>query len=235
MIKLSSSDLLRGIVGESEARVRQITSLIEALAPVTVGVDEIDALAPARGKVMMTDSGVNRRVTNMLLEWLGNRRRKSFLIGATNFLEDIDFAFLRAGRFDEICLIIPPDATARKQILTLHSSVIRKLPLTPKLDLTEIAGQPTFMWTPAELEKLCLDAARTGMEQDAKKITLTHFRDALNNIKINVKERQTKIQTGVAKMKELDIVNKGFLDAQLKVFEKGEGDKDRVRAFIDNL
>jgi len=59
MIKLSSSDLLRGIVGESESRVRQITTLIEALAPVTVGVDEIDALAPARGKVMMTDSGVN--------------------------------------------------------------------------------------------------------------------------------------------------------------------------------
>jgi len=59
MIKLSSSDLLRGIVGESESRVRQITNLIEALAPVTVGVDEIDALAPARGKVMMTDSGVN--------------------------------------------------------------------------------------------------------------------------------------------------------------------------------
>lgn len=40
MVKLSPGDLFRGIVGESEGRVRQITNLIESLAPVVVMIDE---------------------------------------------------------------------------------------------------------------------------------------------------------------------------------------------------
>jgi DNA replication protein DnaC len=97
MIKLSASDFFRGIVGESESRVKRLTTIIESLAPVVVMIDEVDALAMKRGAVMQTDSGVQRRITNMLLEWLGQRDRRSFLIGATNFIEQMDPAFVRPG------------------------------------------------------------------------------------------------------------------------------------------
>jgi intein-encoded DNA endonuclease-like protein len=40
MVKLTPADLFRGIVGESESRVKQITTLIESLAPVVVMIDE---------------------------------------------------------------------------------------------------------------------------------------------------------------------------------------------------
>ena len=52
----------------------------------------------------MTDSGVSRRITNMLLEWLGGRNRKSFLIGCTNFLENMDTAFIRSGNLHFSCV-----------------------------------------------------------------------------------------------------------------------------------
>jgi len=97
MVKLSPADLFRGIVGESETRVKQLTKLIESLAPCVVNIEEVDQIALARGSVLMTDSGVNRRITNMLLDWLGQRDRRSFIIGSTNFLRDMDPAFVRAG------------------------------------------------------------------------------------------------------------------------------------------
>jgi len=96
-IKLGGSDFFRGIVGESESRVKRITNILESLAPVVVMMDELDAIAIKRGLVAMGDSGVQRRITNMLLDWLGRRERKSFLIGATNFIEQLDPAFIRPG------------------------------------------------------------------------------------------------------------------------------------------
>ena len=97
MIKLNPADLLRGYVGESESRTRQVTLLLESLAPILIHVDEFDAMAPARDKVMMTDSGAGRRVTNQLLEWMGDRNRRSFIVGTTNYLGDIDEAMIRPG------------------------------------------------------------------------------------------------------------------------------------------
>jgi AAA+ superfamily predicted ATPase len=40
MVKLTPADLFRGIVGESESRVKQLTMLIESLAPIVVHIDE---------------------------------------------------------------------------------------------------------------------------------------------------------------------------------------------------
>jgi len=191
MIKLSPADLFRGIVGESEARVRQITTLIESLSPAVIMIDEIDQLALKRAGVMITDSGVSRRVTNMLLEYFGRRDRKSFLVGCTNFIEQMDTAFIRAGRVDEIILVLPPDREAREEILKLHCTKIRKIP-AKEIDFKEIA-EKTFMWTGAELEKLCLDSARLAMAQDSKYVTMEHFDEALGNIEVNITERQERI------------------------------------------
>lgn len=195
---------------------------------------QVDQIALARGKVMMTDSGVNRRVTNMLLDWLGQRNRKSFLVGCTNFLESMDLAFLRAGRVDEVCLVLPPDATARKEILELHCTKVRKIPVEAKLNYQQIADK-TFMWTGAELEKLALDASRLAMEATATKVTMKHFEDAMERVEVNVKQRSETIQGMVATMRKMENVSKAFLDESLKEFAHGEKDRSRVKSFIENL
>jgi len=232
VIKISPADLLRGIVGETESRIRQLTQLIESLAPVVVFVDEIDQLFLAREQVMMTDSGVSRRMTNMLLDWLGDEGRKSFIVGATNFIEQMDFAAIRAGRIDEIILVLPPDEKARQQILKVHTSVIRKIPLD-NVDLNEIAKK-TYLFTGAELEKLCLEAARLAMDEDAEKVKMEHFEEALKGFEININERQGRIRRMVQQMRRLENVNQNFLKEALHEFTSQESDT-RIKSLVEGL
>ena len=154
MVRIRPSTFLSRYVGETEARIRRITQILDAMAPNIVFCDEIDQLAMARDRIAMGDSGVFRRLISGLLEWLGKRDRESFLIGATNYVEALDRAFIRHGRIDEIILVLPPDYEARKEILRIHTSVVRKIPLG-KVDLDEIAKN-TALWTGAELEHLCM-------------------------------------------------------------------------------
>lgn len=232
MVKLTPADLFRGIVGESESRVKQITTLIESLAPVVVMVDEVDQIATPREQVLMTDSGVSRRITNMLLDWLGQRNRKSLLVGCTNFMP-LDPAFIRAGRVDEICLVLPPDQEARKEILEVHTAKIRKVPVKD-VDLEEIARK-TFMWTGAELEKLVLDAARLAMEREDQYVTTEHFNDAIRGVEVNVTERKDKIQQMITTMKKLENVNRTFLEDAIKDFVKAEKDESRIKGMLEAL
>ena len=232
MIKLTPADLFRGIVGESEARVRQITTLVESLAPVVVMIDEIDQIAMPRERVMMTDSGVSRRVTNMLLDWLGQRNRRSLLVGCTNFMP-LDQAFIRAGRVDEICLVLPPDLEARKEILEVHTRRLRKIPIKD-VDFDEIARK-TFMWTGAELEKLVLDAARIAMERGIKNVTMECFDEAMDGIEVNASERREKIQRMIQTMRSLENVNRTFLKDAVKEFIKAEKDESRVKGMLEVL
>jgi SpoVK/Ycf46/Vps4 family AAA+-type ATPase len=46
-----------------------------------------------------TDSGVRRNLFSTLLSWLASPR-KSIVIATTNVPEQLDDAFIRAGRFD---------------------------------------------------------------------------------------------------------------------------------------
>jgi len=85
MIKLTPADFFRGIVGESESRVRRIFNIIESMGRIVVYIPEIDQLFIKRGAVMMTDSGVQRRITDMMLDRTGKRDREYFLMASTNY------------------------------------------------------------------------------------------------------------------------------------------------------
>jgi SpoVK/Ycf46/Vps4 family AAA+-type ATPase len=231
MVSIDASTFLRGIVGETEARVKQVTQLIESLAPVVVFIDEFDQLTLSRQTVMSTDSGVTRRMTNMLLSWLGSEDRKSFVVGATNFVGDVDPAFLRPGRMDEIIPVFYPDYEARLGILKVHTSVVRKVPLK-NVDLEAIAKR-TYMWTGAELEKLVIEAASLAMSENAEYVTQDHFEQALKSIEVNVNEREQRLRGMINELRKLEIVNQSFLRRALEFYVKSESSvSERVKSVI---
>jgi AAA+ superfamily predicted ATPase len=233
MVALNPSDFFRSLVGETEYRVKMITRVIESLAPIIVFIDEIDQLAMSREKMMITDSGVSRRFTNMILEWLGDTNRKSFIVGATNYISDVDPAFIRPGRIDEIIVVLPPDYEARKQILQVHTSVIRKIPYE-NVDFSELAKM-TLLWTGAELEKLTLSAARNAFRRKSKKVTMQDFTDAFNSIEINIQERERTVQRVITEAKKLENINKEFLNKALKVFASDASMNERVKSLLAQL
>jgi len=231
MIVIDPSTFLRGIVGETEARVKQVTQLIESLAPVVVFIDEFDQLTLSRQAVMSTDSGVTRRMTNMLLSWLGSEDRRSFVVGATNFVNDVDPAFLRPGRLDEIIPVFYPDFKARLEILKVHTSVIRKVPLKD-VDLDSIAKK-TYMWTGAELEKLVIEVASLAMTEGLEHVTQEHFEQALRSIEVNINEREQRLKQMINELRKLEIVNQSFLKKALEFYVKSESTvSERVKSII---
>jgi SpoVK/Ycf46/Vps4 family AAA+-type ATPase len=231
MITIDPATFLRGIVGETEARIKQVTQIIESLAPVIVFIDEFDQLALSRQAIVSTDSGVSRRMANMLLTWLGDESRKSFVVGATNFVQDVDPAFLRPGRLDEIIPVFYPDFRARLEILNVHISIVRKVPLKD-VNLEEIARK-TYLLTGAELEKLVIEAASIAMSENAEYVTQEHFEQALRSIEVNINEREQRLKQMINELRKLEIVNQLFLKKALEFYVKTESSvSERVKSII---
>jgi ATP-dependent 26S proteasome regulatory subunit len=191
MVKLSPSQLFHGVVGESEKAVRRVVKVIEAMAPVVVFIDEADQLLTSRAEVSVgTDSGVTRRVVSALLEWLGSRERRSFVVFATNYARDIDKAFLRPGRIDAVIPVLLPDREARREIFRIHTRVLRRVPLedvdtgfiVPTTDTIEdYVVRSTELWTGAEIEKMVVTAAWYALDAGSKSVRMEHIEQAIRD------------------------------------------------------
>lgn len=220
MVSLSSADLLRGIVGESEQRTRKIARIIESMAPIVVFIDEADQLFQSRGAVMSTDSGVFRRVQNILLEWLGNEERKAFIVMATNYLQQFDFASVRAGRIDYAIPVMLPDFEARKQILKLHTEVLSRPKIPVSVDYGKIAKM-TLGFTGAELRQLAETSKIISADRNHNIITTEHFLEALKTVRIDIDQRKKLVTSMLKQAEKLEtvIIPPELLRHAEKVFE----------------
>src|SRR5260370_2981640 len=117
---VSGPELKSKWVGESEERIRQISHAARQSAQAIMVFDELDSFASARGTY--TGSGVEHSMVNQLLTEMDGFHREEavFVVGTTNYVDILDPALLRPGRF-EFHLHIPyPDADARREILKIY-------------------------------------------------------------------------------------------------------------------
>ena len=114
---VSGPELKSKWVGESEENLRQIFHKARQSAPAIIVFDEFDSFATARGTY--TGSGVEHSMVNQLLTEMDGFHKDElvFVVGTTNFVESLDPALLRPGRF-EFHLHIPyPDDDDRREIV----------------------------------------------------------------------------------------------------------------------
>ena len=117
---VSGPELKSKWVGESEENLRAVFMRARQSAPSVIVFDELDSFAAARGTY--TGSGVEHSMVNQLLTEMDGFRKEElvFVVGTTNFVEALDAALLRPGRF-EFALHIPyPNAEDRRAILAVH-------------------------------------------------------------------------------------------------------------------
>jgi len=102
-ISVKGPELLNMYVGESEKNVRDVFERARENLPCIIFFDELDALAPARGKGA-DSSQVMDRITATLLSEIDGLGKKPglFVIGATNRPDLLDSGLMRAGRFDKL-------------------------------------------------------------------------------------------------------------------------------------
>jgi transitional endoplasmic reticulum ATPase len=211
-ISVKGPELLSKWVGESEKGIREVFRKARQAAPCIVFFDELDAVAPHRGR-SGGDSHVTERVISQMLTELDGLEdlRGVVVIGATNRPDIIDEALLRPGRIDRILEISVPDKEARKEILEIHT---RKKPLdsTVNLDkLVELAEGYTGADVAAMVNaaamsaiKQCITRINAKGSESSKKGEINYENDDTNNLTISMKHFETALQ----KIRKKDIGTK---------------------------
>ena len=121
---VSGPELKSRWVGESEENLRLIFHRARQSAPSIIVFDELDSFASARGTY--TGSGVEHSMVNQMLTEMDGFHSDElvFVVGTTNFVESLDPALLRPGRF-EFHLHIPyPDRDDRREILKIYDAAM---------------------------------------------------------------------------------------------------------------
>jgi transitional endoplasmic reticulum ATPase len=161
MISVKGPELLSKWVGESERGVRETFQRAKQIAPCVLFLDELDALAPARG--VNLDSGATDRVIGQLLTELDGieGRRGVIVVAATNRYELIDPAVLRSGRIDLVLELPLPDREARRAIFAIHTA---RRPLAPSVTLEALAKRTNGL-SGADIEAACRRAANLALAE----------------------------------------------------------------------
>ncbi|KAJ7426983.1 Nuclear valosin-containing protein-like protein [Willisornis vidua] len=157
MLKVAATEIVSGVSGESEQKLRELFEQAVSSAPCVLFIDEIDAITPKRE---VASKDMERRIVAQFLTCMDDLNNVAattqvLVIGATNRPDSLDPALRRAGRFDrEICLGIP-DEGAREKIL---QTLCRKLKLPESFEFCHLA-RLTPGYVGADLMALCREAA----------------------------------------------------------------------------
>ena len=183
-ISIKGPEMVSKWVGESEKAVREIFKKAKQSAPSIIFLDEFESIAGVRSNSAMSGgSDVSNRVVNQLLASMDGVESLDgvIVVAATNRPEMIDPALMRSGRFERVLHVPPPDAPARQAILEIHTE---GMPLS-KFSLKDVLGKMDG-FTGADIEAVCREAALIAMRADKKKVTKTHFDEAISRVRPTV-------------------------------------------------
>lgn len=190
---ISGSDFVEMFVGVGASRVRDLFAQAKEKAPCIIFIDEIDAVGRARAKNAGFGGNDERENTlNQLLTEMDGFDTNSgvIIIAATNRVDILDKALLRAGRFDRQIMVELPDINDRKEIFLVH---MNKLKLSTDVDAIHLARQ-TPGFSGADIANVCNEAALIAARRDKQAIERIDFMDAIDRI-IGGLEKRNKITT----------------------------------------
>lgn len=161
-INIRGPELLSKWVGESERGIRETFRRARQSAPCVIFFDEIDSIAPIRGAG--ADTNVSERVVSQLLTELDGVQKLGgvVVLAATNRVDMVDPALLRAGRFDKLLYIGMPSPDSRKNIIKIH---MKNKPLAKDIDIDKVVTL-TENFSGAELLAV-VNTAISSILQDA--------------------------------------------------------------------
>uniref|UniRef100_A0A4W4HQQ4 Peroxisomal ATPase PEX6 n=2 Tax=Electrophorus electricus TaxID=8005 RepID=A0A4W4HQQ4_ELEEL len=163
-LSVKGPELINMYVGQSEENIREVFRKARVAAPCIIFFDELDSLAPNRGR-SGDSGGVMDRVVSQLLAELDGLHSSGdvFVIGATNRPDLLDQSLLRPGRFDRLVYVgIGEDRESQLQILR---AIVRKFKVEPGVSLSEIVDRCPLHLTGADLYALCSDAMTSAVKR----------------------------------------------------------------------
>jgi transitional endoplasmic reticulum ATPase len=205
-ISVKGPELISKWVGESEKGIREIFRKARQASPCVIFFDEIDSIAPTRGRGLEEGAGggttgMERMLSQLLTEMDGIQEMQGVVvIAATNRADMIDTALLRPGRFDKIVYVPNPDQKTREKILNIYT---KGKPIGRDIDLKKIA-EKTDGFSGADVSAIVNTAISLVLHEYLQKyptpeeaakhasdaiVLMHHFEDAVKKIKT---QRDTK-------------------------------------------
>ena len=194
---ISGSDFVEMFVGVGASRVRDLFRQAKEKAPCIIFSDEIDAVGRARGKNPSMGGNDERENTlNQLLTEMDGFGSNSgvIILAATNRVDILDKALLRAGRFDRQIYVDLPDLNERKEVFGVH---LRPLKLDDSVDVDLLARQ-TPGFSGADIANVCNEAALIAARHQKKSVGKDDFLAAIDRI-VGGLEKKTKVMTAAEK------------------------------------
>ena len=180
-LSISGSDFVEMFVGVGASRVRDLFEQAKKVAPCIVFIDEIDAIGRARGKNSGFSGNDERENTlNQLLTEMDGFQTNAgvIVLAATNRVDILDKALMRAGRFDRQIEVGLPDVKERQAIFDVH---LKGLKLDDKLDREFLAKQ-TPGFAGADIANVCNEAALIAARNNKSAVTQEDFLAAIDRI-----------------------------------------------------
>jgi len=190
---LSGSDFVEMFVGVGASRVRDLFRQAKDKAPCIVFIDEIDAVGRARGRNPSMGSNDERENTlNQLLTEMDGFGSNSgvIILAATNRVDILDKALLRAGRFDRQINVDLPELNDRKEIFIVH---LRDIKIDSSVD-TEFLARQTPGFSGADIANVCNEAALIAARNGKESVQREDFLNAVDRI-VGGLEKKSKVTT----------------------------------------
>lgn len=192
-LSMAGSDFVEMFVGVGASRVRDLFQQAKDKAPCIIFIDEIDAIGRARGKNPSLGGNDERENTlnQLLTEMDGFGTNNGVIVlAATNRVEILDPALLRAGRFDRQIHVDLPELSERVAIFKVHLSPLKT---DDTLDVEMLARQ-TPGFSGADIANVCNEAALIAARHNRKEVGKQDFLDAVDRI-IGGLEKTSKVMT----------------------------------------
>ncbi|MEM3855611.1 MAG: AAA family ATPase, partial [Candidatus Micrarchaeaceae archaeon] len=159
MLTISGAEISRVGAERAMLMIKQTFDRAKENAPSIIFVDEIDAVVPARDKA--TEQGL--QLTGEFLEEFDGLKSdyNIVVVGATNRPDVLDTALIRAGRFDKIIYIKPPEKEERAKIFELN---LKNAPYEKNIDFEKL-GEMTQGFTGADIANVCRQVKMNVLER----------------------------------------------------------------------
>ena len=190
---MSGSDFVEMFVGVGASRVRDLFRQAKEKAPCIVFIDEIDAVGRARGRnANMGGNDERENTLNQLLTEMDGFGGNSgvIILAATNRVDILDKALLRAGRFDRQIYVDLPDLNDCVSIFKVH---LRDIKVEGELDI-ELLARQTPGFSGADIANVCNEAALIAARHNKTAVGKEDFIAAVDRI-IGGLEKRNKITT----------------------------------------
>lgn len=188
--EVKHSDLASPYIHGSVNNIGKAFEMAKQNAPAILFLDEISALVPDRKDLHDSSSHKEEEISEFLMQLNDAADNKILVVGATNYIERIDPAILRPGRFDKKIYVSPPDFEARKALFHMGLS---NRPHEKEINFDHLAKITDGLTCADIIEDVIESSARTAANLNKDSIDQNLLENEIKRIKPkSKKERHSK-------------------------------------------